>query len=82
MTKELRALARKTGANQCFGYRNNPEYLEEVSPDVILALLDQLDSHKRAMREALEAIRLEMTQGPLIKECHDAIATLEKELGE
>ena len=46
------------------------------------SLLDRLDRQEQVMREALEALKLEMTQGPLIKECHDAIAAIEKELGE
>jgi hypothetical protein len=40
------------------------------------------EADREAMRMALDALKTELSHGPLIKECHDAISALEQRVGE
>lgn len=48
----------------------------------IRRLVEENEAHLAAMRQALEALELELMHGPLIAECHAAISTLKARLGD
>ena len=63
--------------------------LQRADNDAHIGLCDRInrlesenEAHLAAMRQALEALELELMHGPLIAECHAAISTLKARLGD